>query len=416
MFADHTARHLRFAVFGLCAVALVACAASPPPAPPGPLIVVPPVSGLESARAVALAEAMAEALVTTENLNARAGRLNEGLPAEAFIMGRVERAEDRETLMWLSTRWAVMTPDGSTLGTVEREIVVDKVRWMNADPLIMGFAVSETGPDISSALIEGAVVLPPPAPEPEPEMVEPEPLTVADVPVEDGDPDVSKLMVDPATLPKPGEPTSAESVLETVVPAGAEPADAMMAEEPAMAEGAGTAEEVLGQMGGPAIEGVDPARPQPATQQAAAPAVEAPRDTILPGPPTPDPNAWARAPIFLVRPVYGAPGTGNRELTQSVRSELQARGAQITDNPALASHVMQGSVRVSPAFGGKQKTRIVWLVTTVSGEELGTATQENAVAAGSLDGGWGVIAGHIAEAAVDGVQELFGIEIGRAGQ
>ena len=54
--------------------------------------------------------------------------------------------------------------------------------------------------------------------------------------------------------------------------------------------------------------------------------------------------------------------------------------------------------------------KIVWAVNTMTGEEVGKAGQENQVKAGSLNGPWGRIAGIASNAAVSGIQELFGIE------
>lgn len=46
----------------------------------------------------------------------------------------------------------------------------------------------------------------------------------------------------------------------------------------------------------------------------------------------------------------------------------------------------------------------------MTGEEVGKAGRENQVKAGSLNGPWGRIAEIVSNAAVSGIQELFGIE------
>ena len=46
----------------------------------------------------------------------------------------------------------------------------------------------------------------------------------------------------------------------------------------------------------------------------------------------------------------------------------------------------------------------------MTGEEVGKARQENQVKAGSLNGPWGRIAEIVSNAAVSGIQELFGIK------
>jgi len=47
-------------------------------------------------------------------------------------------------------------------------------------------------------------------------------------------------------------------------------------------------------------------------------------------------------------------------------------------------------------------------VTTVSGGQVGRAVQENTIPAGTLNGAWGQVAVMVANAAADGVEELFG--------
>jgi L,D-peptidoglycan transpeptidase YkuD (ErfK/YbiS/YcfS/YnhG family) len=57
-----------------------------------------------------------------------------------------------------------------------------------------------------------------------------------------------------------------------------------------------------------------------------------------------------------------------------------------------------------------RQAKIVWAVNTMTDEEVGKTGQENQVKAGSLNGPWGRIAEIVSNAAVSGIQELFGIE------
>ena len=181
---------------GLLLALTFACTQAQPSLVADSLLLVPPVSGLESNNAKALANAMASDL-TTRGIPAKAGSLNEGIPADAFVMGRVDAVEERHSLIWMMVRWSVMTPDGGTVQTIEKEVVVDQERWLNAEPLTMGFAISETGPEVMSALAEIGIA--PPAP---PIVAMEEPITnssetmdsdlINDVPI-----DVSTIMEEP---------------------------------------------------------------------------------------------------------------------------------------------------------------------------------------------------------------------------
>jgi hypothetical protein len=129
--------------------------------------------------------------------------------------------------------------------------------------------------------------------------------------------------------------------------------------------------------------------------------------------PDPPPVTWSK-PSFLIKPVEGAPGDGNVALTNAMRDALRKRDLTVTDDPRQAGFVIEGRVQVGPNVNGRQQTKIVWAVNTITGQEVGKAVQENAVQAGSLDGSWGRIADIVTNAAVVGIQELFGVEEKRA--
>jgi len=118
---------------------------------------------------------------------------------------------------------------------------------------------------------------------------------------------------------------------------------------------------------------------------------------------------WGR-PSFLIKAVQGAPGDGNRELTRAMKDALRKRDLTVTEDPRQAGFTIQGRVQLSPVVDGRQQAKIVWAVNTITGDEVGKAVQENAVKAGSLNGAWGRIAEIVTQAAVAGIQELFGIE------
>ncbi len=151
----------------------------------------------------------------------------------------------------------------------------------------------------------------------------------------------------------------------------------------------------------------EPSLPQTTAvaEQQAIPAAE----PVSPQPTLSDGNAdlgFVR-PVFLVRNITGAPGDGNLSLRTSMLKSLRQADAMVTDNPVQASYVIKGSVQMASPFAGKQHIRIIWLVTTITGEEVGTAIQENEIPQGSLDGKWGQIAQVITNAAIPGLAQLF---------
>ena len=159
----------------------------------------------------------------------------------------------------------------------------------------------------------------------------------------------------------------------------------------------------------PAVAPLVPAAP-PAQQAQSRPPAAAAADPLPPRTPVHP----VRPPVFLIKPVKGAPGDGNLALTRSMRDSLSAKDIAISDDPRQATYVLEGAVRVDPPFAGRQKTRIIWMVTTIEGDQIGSAVQENAVRQGSLDGQWGQVAAIVSEAAVEGIQKLFPTAISRS--
>jgi hypothetical protein len=116
---------------------------------------------------------------------------------------------------------------------------------------------------------------------------------------------------------------------------------------------------------------------------------------------------WGQ-PAFLIRPVVGAPGNGNESLTAALKTALRDRDLTISEDPRQAGFIIDGQVDLGEPVNGRQYVKISWAVNTVTGEEVGRAIQENTVVAGSLDGEWGQVAEVVSQAAVRGIQDLFG--------
>lgn len=108
-----------------------------------------------------------------------------------------------------------------------------------------------------------------------------------------------------------------------------------------------------------------------------------------------------------VVPVKGAKGTGNDELTRAMRQALATAGWTVLKAPAKNALTIAGRVEMAEASGNMQKVSLQWEVESPDGKKLGDVNQANNVQAGSLDAGWGEIAGFAVEAAASGIFELI---------
>jgi len=110
---------------------------------------------------------------------------------------------------------------------------------------------------------------------------------------------------------------------------------------------------------------------------------------------------------ILINPVQGAPGDGNAALATALRAALRAVDLNVTDDFRQAAFTLDGRVTVTGAPGAQDRVRIVWSLSTLAGEALGNAVQENTVRGGSLDGPWGHVAILVASAAVEGIEQVM---------
>lgn len=108
-----------------------------------------------------------------------------------------------------------------------------------------------------------------------------------------------------------------------------------------------------------------------------------------------------------VIPVKGAKGTGNDELTRAMRQTLTTAGWTVLQTPAKNALTISGRVEMAEVSGNTQMVALKWAVQAPDGGKLGDVNQANNVPAGSLDAGWGDIAGAAVEAAASGIFELI---------
>jgi hypothetical protein len=104
--------------------------------------------------------------------------------------------------------------------------------------------------------------------------------------------------------------------------------------------------------------------------------------------------------------VAGAPGDGEEALAAALTRRLAAAGLKPASAFQADVYEIQGSVRVVPAPGGKESIRIVWVVLSPDGTQLGVVKQSNEVRKGSLDRRWG---GAADAAASDAAPQIVGL-------
>jgi len=115
-----------------------------------------------------------------------------------------------------------------------------------------------------------------------------------------------------------------------------------------------------------------------------------------------------RPAITVVQPnITGAPGDGRSSLSTALARELTQNGVGLTPAPRAGAYRVDGRVAMGAPVGGKQSIQIDWVVKDPQGGDIGTVTQKNQIAAGSLDGAWGSTADAAAGAAAQGVLRLL---------
>ncbi len=128
---------------------------------------------------------------------------------------------------------------------------------------------------------------------------------------------------------------------------------------------------------------------------------------LAPGAPAAENAAPAKseAPLAYVT-VVGAPGDGEQALAAALTRRLAAAGLKPATAFQANVYEIQGSVRVAAASGGKESVRIVWVVLSPDGTQLGVVKQTNEVRKGSLDRKWG---GAADAAASDAAAQIVGL-------
>jgi len=105
--------------------------------------------------------------------------------------------------------------------------------------------------------------------------------------------------------------------------------------------------------------------------------------------------------------VAGAPGDGEQALAAALAKRLAATGVKQASAFEANIYDIQGTVRMSPAQGGKETVTIIWVVIGPDGNQLGVTRQTKDVKKGSLDKRWGAAADAAAAAAAADIVRLL---------
>lgn len=114
-----------------------------------------------------------------------------------------------------------------------------------------------------------------------------------------------------------------------------------------------------------------------------------------------------KANAIAVPMVVGAAGRGNAELATAMRQSMARAGVPVIKTQRKGAITIAGEVKLDPPAGARQVVQLSWRVLDQNGDLIGTITQKNQVAAGSLDAGWGPTAGLAAQAAAGGIFKLL---------
>ncbi len=307
-------------------------------------LIVLPLAGTEWPGRRALAEELAKALRANAP-NVRAAERADG--RAQTLSGHVETIETGGAVAWIEIRWLHHRGDGRLIAEYGQIAAMDRELWDKSAPAAVRLLASEIAPKAAAVLREGRA----------PALASREP---------DGRRDGPARM--PAEMEiASNQPTANPAAAPSIAPYG-QPAQGAL----------------------PAL---------PAREIAAAP--------VAPVQGSPLSTAWAN-PVIVIRSVEGAPGDGNQALILAIKQALRVRDFMVTEDPRQAVFQIDGKVEVAPPANGRQRAKVTWVVTTVSGGQVGRAIQENVIPAGSLNGAWGQVAAMVANAAAEGVEELFG--------
>lgn len=90
-----------------------------------------------------------------------------------------------------------------------------------------------------------------------------------------------------------------------------------------------------------------------------------------------------------------------------MKKRLEARGVHIASTGGKDVYRINGKVTMGPAPGSNQRVQIVWRVSSPTGQDLGSVSQQSDVPKGSLDKKWGPAAVSAGNAAANELLKLI---------
>jgi len=169
--------------------------------------------------------------------------------------------------------------------------------------------------------------------------------------------------------------------------------------------------EVQGASDGPSVSaqawaGGDPAVLK-AAANAAAPGITTLLDRMEAARMQADPNSLAnRPPRVYLAGITGAPGDGNKSLSDQVKLRMTQEGLIVQDTPSGADYQVHCEVTAVPGPGGVLKLELLWLVNDARGER-GKILQINQVPQGQIVPFWGGVAVAAAQEAGSAVKRVI---------
>lgn len=385
------------------------------------LIFVVPIEGLNGPARLVLADAIAASLRDVKSPAIISEYANEKGPT---VAGKIIAAEERGSVVWVTALWELLTPYGTAVAEYRHQIVVDSKLWETGSAEAINLLISDAGPRVADmvhdfvspmdvtagAPVSAPAVSPAVSPGPSNETAGAPAMAPIQAPLQEGPVPRKITPVTAKAKPKSLKPAAGKASQKTRIKAKPAAVAVLSPAEVKSPVGAGKKRKEK-------PKASKPKKPLKLAKKSPPPSKGKRKPVLMPIPDErpsrivsdPPPVAWDR-PSFLIKPVKGAPGDGNKALTKAMKKALRKRDITVTEDPRQAGFVIEGHVEISPAVGGRQQARIVWAVNTIAGDEVGKAVQENAVKAGSLNGPWGRVADIVTNAAVIGIQELFGVE------
>jgi hypothetical protein len=132
-----------------------------------------------------------------------------------------------------------------------------------------------------------------------------------------------------------------------------------------------------------------------------APKPEAPKPNAT----TPDAAPKEQRLVYIA--VVGAPGDGEKALSEALANRLAAIGVASGSAQATNVYLVEGTVKIVEAKSGRQGVRIDWTVFAPDGRTLGGVSQMKLVRRGTLDKKWGAAADAAARDAASEIVKLL---------